>query len=331
MQRLLAWVRAHTLRFRPGVGRDSGRCPYCIDDNGRELSLVDMANDLGWRLPNASREWKSAELQGLVRRQGKRLYLVGEVPKMARANNTGNVICTDNVSPFIQHILKGWPKLHRNAFLKVWEPAVELGNRLIAHQLATARDVVAEMQDRILTEYGVERKHLPKRRAVAAVDIPELLKPFVAGLAAAPRLSVQTPDCTDNKSRSEQITSSLLNRETPEKRAQPSSSSLEVLELTRTFLFDDAAARQLLAAARQHNPNITVPELVLLCKRKYEQVRGSARNVHALLISSVPKMCQGALYEWAHRQASQDAAAAELAAAELARLSGEVDQGNVGE
>jgi len=59
LQRLLAWLRAHTIRL--GRGR-----AYAVDHNGTELRIDHLAKDLGWKVKWAQEVWRLAEKHGLV-------------------------------------------------------------------------------------------------------------------------------------------------------------------------------------------------------------------------------------------------------------------------
>src|SRR3954465_9241931 len=73
--RLLAWVRAHTLR-----PKRHGRRPPFASDERLPLQLKDAAEDLDWKKEAASRVWAELEYAGFVRKDDRnRLWLCGKV------------------------------------------------------------------------------------------------------------------------------------------------------------------------------------------------------------------------------------------------------------
>lgn len=199
LQRLLAWVRSKTIRHRPRGDGSDGRSAFAVDDKGKALGLSDLARELRWKLPNASREWAAAEKLGLVRRDGRKLFLVGEVRKPTMANKRRIVICTDNLPKSILRQVKQWSEDLQQEFYAMYSAALEFGAALQAHQIARARFSSAEVEDTILARFGLARTHRPDRRELSPLKVPEQLSLFVdVDGSGAVQITLGAPG-TDNK------------------------------------------------------------------------------------------------------------------------------------
>lgn len=193
LQRLLAWVRSKTIRYRyQQNGRGDGRSPFCVNDKGKTLGLADLARDLGWPLANASHHWKDAETLGLVRREEKRLLLCGEVPQIDRSQPKTEVVCTNNLDPATLLKIQGWPKSRQAEFFALWQPAQEFRAKLAAQAIAQARDTCDGIDDSIRRRFELDKKRMEKRRPAEPVAVPLPLIEFVQTTSIDGRAIVQT-------------------------------------------------------------------------------------------------------------------------------------------
>jgi hypothetical protein len=306
LQRLLAWVRSKTIRFRPQKDGSDGRSPHCIDQFGKPLGLADMARDLDWTLPNASREWKKAEQLGLVRKDAKKLILVGQVRTLPQAKTRQNVICTDNLPLELIKVIKTWPKARQREFHDVWEPAVKLGLAIQAAKVAEARITTAEVEDTILSHFGLERKHLPRRSELKLPELPPQLRHFVQITSnGAVQITTKTIR-TDNVFAASTDNQVLIDQRNPRVSTVEPSSSVEVAELAALLALDDDAASRLWQDCRKTNPEISVDEIAILARMKWKQVGSRIQNWVGLTLKAVPPMCRGKLYEHARYEAQRE-------------------------
>lgn len=307
LQQLLAWVRSKTIRFRHGAGPGNGRSPFAIDDNGVALGLADMARELNWKLPNASREWKKAEKLGLVRKEGKKLFLVGKVPKPKMGKRRRNVICTDNLPQSIQREIRTWSEARQLEFYAIWQAGVEFGAALENHEMTKARNSTSGLKDTILSHFGLERKHRTDRKAMVPLHVPEQLNLFVQ-ITSNHAVQITKGDAVPiTKGDVVPITSSLLSSEKTTESGETSSSSDDAKALATELQIDDDAATRLLTDCRERNPEITPHEIAILCGMKLSQLGKTVKNGVGVFITAVPKMATGTTYMKAHQQAQRDA------------------------
>lgn len=319
-QRLLAWVRSKTIRFRPQDDGSDGRSAFAVNDKGKTLGIADMARELGWKLPNASREWSMAEKVGLVRREGKKLYLNGNVPRLQKGKTGRNVICTDNLPKSIRKVIEGWPEARRLEFYAVWEPARKLDHALQAHQIAKARMSATEVYDTILDQFGLARKHPPKPAEFAPPTVPEQLSLFIQ-MQPDGGVQITIPrGGTDNKIAVSTDNPILM----PTEKSHRGMGSVVVTSPTATLgkllELDDDAAKRLWTECSRKEPTITPSQIVYLAAMKQRQLKGKESNRVGLLLTAVPRMCAGATLETARSEVKKQEAIIARAEEEYRRM-----------
>jgi hypothetical protein len=303
LQRFLAWVRSKTLRYREQRNGGDGRRAWCVDSRGKELHLADAARELGWPRPFATKVCKEAEKLRLVRREGRRIFLVGDVP----APDTENVICTDNIlrflPPRLNKIIESWPAEKRAEFAAVWIPATELSESLQARHMAEARNTVTRMYDTIFDHFGLPKKHLKQPAPPPPIEVPEQLNLFVK---LAPFGSVHItsgPPRTDNGT-APRTDNRILMEQRIERDLTPSSSSLVAAQqLAAALRIDDDAAMMIWSRCTLANPAVSVDAIVVLAEWKARERKGRVGSWTGLLLTALPKMVTGALYQEAAAEA----------------------------
>jgi hypothetical protein len=69
----IAWMYVHTI----GYGH---RCPYAVDSRGNAVGISDLASFFDWSVSKASSYFDRVEQKGIVRKDGRKLLLCGDVP-----------------------------------------------------------------------------------------------------------------------------------------------------------------------------------------------------------------------------------------------------------
>jgi len=290
LQRVVAWVRSKTIRYQQQRNGGDGRSAWCVNSAGKALGLADMARELGMLPPNASRAWKEAEDLGLVRRDGRKLFLVGDVPKPAVGEQEGKCYLYRYLSPSLRRMVESWPEARQAEFKAVWEPAVKLADSIAANAIADARNVATDLFSTIHSHFGLPKTSAPKKPRPAVLEVPEQLNLFVKVghfgsvqiTSAAPRTEKKIAARTDNPI--------LMDQRTDREPTKPSSSLLAVQQLAEALRIDDDAARELWAECSGIDEALTVEELVQLGQAKLRATVRTVRNPTGLLLNALPKM-----------------------------------------
>jgi hypothetical protein len=169
--RALAWMRRQTLRLKKG-----GRTPWAAQD-GKPLRLRDMAEDLSWSLPAATRIWTELETAGLVMKDEQlRLCLCGTV-------HPGNMGNPDEPEPeltpeerkriskipgYIARQIQGLEERDRRRATRTVIWAQRYVERLEADAMQGARQHAQEFLERMLAPFGITlRRHKDKEQVEA--------------------------------------------------------------------------------------------------------------------------------------------------------------------
>jgi hypothetical protein len=197
-QEALAWMRKWTIR-----GRTGGRSSYASDGPKRPLRLKDMAAELDWKAPFASRIWAELEDAGLVRKDDKeRLYLCGRV-KPRRKLNAADAdaddyegmteyerFCCERLPHYVWKQFKRLdPESRRNASVEYYEADAYI-RRVRADAVGQVRDWEEEYLARLFAKYGIT---LRRHEEATTQDEPETPRRFKVALDVRPaeELTVQ--------------------------------------------------------------------------------------------------------------------------------------------
>jgi hypothetical protein len=159
-----AWLLSKTLR----KGHWS---PYAItkreQHGGEELHIEHAAQALGMDVPNAYRTWKEGLALGLWRNgtkeEGKRrMYICGSVPQTEGEDKakapTLQIVCTDNLPPYILKQIKDWPAEKRAPFDREWARRVAIREAVLRETITGARDILDDKDTAFLAEWQLEIK-----------------------------------------------------------------------------------------------------------------------------------------------------------------------------
>lgn len=185
LQQLLAWVRSKTIRL-------GHRSPFCVDRDGHALTIADLCKDRGWDRSNAVKYWREAEIRGLVRREGDKLFLCGKVepeqsplplPPPKQVEPKTGIAARLTSEQF--ELFRKWNKEKRDSFQATLAEADAYAKKLQAEAIAAARSASEELEDRIFAAHDLPKKRIAKRRPapealrVEIQSAPESLWHFV--------------------------------------------------------------------------------------------------------------------------------------------------------
>jgi len=290
LQRFVACVRWKTIKYREQPDGGDGRSAWAVDDEGKTLTLAAIGRILHMELPQVSKACKEAEALGVVRREGKKIFLVGDCPAPDMGKVRRNVNCTDNLPPSLVREIEGWPAERKTDFYSKWELAVNHVNNIHANRVAEDRAEAIQLYDSILGHFGLERNHLPPRRTVKPIEIPQQLRLFLPRAAAPGGYLYKQPDRTDHKSPVRTNPSILMEERTERVSTNASSSSVAVQQLAAALRIDDDAATELWLECSELDATLTVAELVAMGQQKLRQTVRTVRNPTGLLLNALPKM-----------------------------------------
>ncbi len=173
--RLLAWLRAKTIRGRPG-----GRTAFARDERG-DLSLKHAARDLGISLPAAMNAWMELAARGLAKRDQKRssrLFLAGQIeydekrpgaPSEEKANER-----TDNLPGYLLPYLQQLSETECEQYLQKRVALAEYGKRALADGAAAVREHLAALEKQLNSTIGAPLKEGVKQRDPERVPLVEV-------------------------------------------------------------------------------------------------------------------------------------------------------------
>ena len=157
-QRALAWVRSKTIRHKH-------RSPFCVDEQGRALSLSHMALDFSWDLGFASRILSQVETMKLVAKDAQgRIFLCGDVPDLIPERERYSLDCTVNLPPYIQDQINHLTPVRRAAFERKWKAFSDFSEAVDRDAIAAARAVKAPFESGLFAEFDLRKKPGKKRR-----------------------------------------------------------------------------------------------------------------------------------------------------------------------
>jgi len=168
-----AWMLSKTIRH-------GYRSPYAVDERGKELRLEDMARDLGMDAGNARHYWRKLELDGRVRKDGRRLCVNGSFELPLEAKEKRSEVCTNLFPPYILKQIKRLAPERQAALFERYGEQQKLETKLLAEAVAGVRSIFDQRKDTILFEFGVKKTREKKRRPSESVLVPALL-PIVEG------------------------------------------------------------------------------------------------------------------------------------------------------
>jgi hypothetical protein len=183
---LVGWMYDRTIEY-------GHRSPHATDDKGRELGITDLANDLGWKVPYASLIFAQAEEKGLVKKDGRRLLLRGDVPlpesPPPKPGKKPKVNCTINfASPFLRLLnptqLAEWQAL---------EPKVaEIADKFEAEAIRLARIRSEELVAKLFEDrFGVQIERPPESEKKRRGRKPKPIEYLTLSFIYAPEVIVQ--------------------------------------------------------------------------------------------------------------------------------------------
>jgi hypothetical protein len=157
-QRALAWVRSKTIRHKH-------RSPFCVDEQGKVITLSHMALDFGWDLGFASRIMSQLEAMKLVAKDGLgRICLCGEVPDLIDQRELDPLDCTVNLPPYIQLQINNLTPVRRAAFERKWKAFSDFTEAVKRDAIAAARSASAPFESRLFAEFDLRKKPGKKSR-----------------------------------------------------------------------------------------------------------------------------------------------------------------------
>jgi hypothetical protein len=305
LRRAWAWMIAHTTRF----GSE-----HAVNKLRQDLSLADLAKDLGWDLPKASRVWAEGERAGLFRKENAyagRLYITGtaigclpDVDQESPLFAIQDVVCTELLGlvsqeeieaaegylkkDYIRRQLFGKPPAERAAAVKSLARLNAWGLRVTAEAMALVRQAVDEEEAAILKGLGVDRPKGKPRSAEAPSSLSlKLLQrsdgaapPNTAEPAASSPLQVVPPPPQPAKPQAP-----------PEPLATPPvSAPRDPVEIALHGIpgGNRDAARQLSERSRKSDPECLPAQVAQEILNRKEEALGQ-RNPIGWLMTYVPK------------------------------------------
>jgi len=226
-QRGLAWLRSKTIR----LGRMS---PFAVDEHGNELGIRDLARDLGMArvtrdgeedLGFAYRTWRSLESKGFGKKEGKRLYIRGDVPQSdpnTKANKKRKVDCALHPKNPNYKKLNTLDPQSRAARRAQLQREIELENEVMREADRVIRNIFRQRNHSIERGFGIDKSAGKNRRPESALDA--ILRPAIEQCVDVVERQ-HGVDCAVPESGSAQSGASFKGLETPR------SSAREVLEV----------------------------------------------------------------------------------------------------
>lgn len=161
--RLWSWLFHSTMTW----GHDS---PYAVDAAGHERHLEDAARDLGLDLANTYRAWRDMVARGIGRpgtkAEGKRrMYLCGtvkpaeapEVPWSNGEEKANEIVCTDNLRPYILLQIKELPPEKQQEFWVGHHRLVKVEKAVRADLMAASRLIIDQDYDTHFQAFGIKK------------------------------------------------------------------------------------------------------------------------------------------------------------------------------
>jgi hypothetical protein len=194
LYRLWSWMIDHTMH----IGR---RSAYAISGEGAELHLANAAEDLGMDEHTIYRYWNEGAKRGLWRngtKKGERkkaLYLNGNVTPtevLEEAESGYEIVCTDNLPPYILNQIKDWPPERRQLFLAERETYVRIRKDAIADLTAAARTILDQLDDTQFRQWGLEKRRETKLKGNLDPEAVAERQQRLSGILSPLELYVQT-------------------------------------------------------------------------------------------------------------------------------------------
>lgn len=211
--RLWAWIISKTMRL-------GHRSPFCVDGQGRDLSLSDAYRELGLDRSLARRALKELESEGRVQLQGYRIHLTADfqlksVEAVIEDLKLERAICTNHIPPYVLLKLKKLPGYVQKRFW-AWREDFEDRSRFAHRELLALQRIIEQREeDTVFAEFGLARKHQKKRRPDPSPLLP-LLEPVLAGIVQSRNGGSADPENQD-RTRPASLLTSELNTQRREK------------------------------------------------------------------------------------------------------------------
>ena len=281
LQRALAWVRAHTIRY-------GHRSPFCVDEDGNELTLEHMAADFKWSVKHARCTWEDLEDRGLVKLdRHKRLCLKGDTPLPTAPPDDDEDSELDNAKNlyrfFPKYLAKQIQQLSEDArrrLIRDYRVYTKFQDRVKAEVMAKARAIEEEMDAQFFAQFGIEVRRNKKTREngnnvvqITLNDMPENVvqvfqnpvQPDSAILYNAKNGAVQDlhPIYTEKTEKTETLSSSSSSVEEPPEPTTTKKSIAEGIDVgLRTLLVGNGAlTRKQSAEVQAVITELPAPEL----------------------------------------------------------------------
>jgi hypothetical protein len=175
LHRAWSWMCRHTIHW-------GARNEYAITTTGDELHIEHMAKDLDMDVANAYKAWKEGLALGLWRNGTKeegrrRRYLCGSVPQPKGEDEAKHppleIVCTDNLPPYILKQIKDWPAERREPFDLEWARRVAIREAVLRETVAGARDILYDQDTAFLRQWQLEirRNEEYKKKGVSPEEI----------------------------------------------------------------------------------------------------------------------------------------------------------------
>ena len=255
-QRVLAWVRAHTVCYPCSS-------PYCVNNRGNELRKVDCARELGLDESVVSRRVARLFALGLVRvDDAGRIYLCGRVsprPEVAKEDSAGKTLPT-----MVRLALESMDQEEAQALedcLRVWKNDSQ---SQFAEVVRTVRRQSDEHLVQIMTRFGFQKKARRWIRSMAVVAEK------VAVQASVDQVAVQAPGQPTVRDEENDADESEMAAQTGGEEERPAGGPREVTPSARPV-------QQVSAAVQQVNESrtatiSTVDNKALLINRSLDSV-----------------------------------------------------------
>jgi hypothetical protein len=180
--RLWAWHLAHTIR----LGK---RKAWAVDDAGKELTLQHAAADLGMDGGNIRHAWRQLEIEGRVRKDGRRLRICGDIQTLGAEKEKRSEVCT-NTLPL--SILNQIPAANRKAVLAQYEREEKAEAKCLAALAAVGRSIFSPRKDSILIHAGCKLNRFERKAKEDSEQEKRLRLIFASAIEPVVPVFIQT-------------------------------------------------------------------------------------------------------------------------------------------